>query len=591
MSKIVWDRLDENEFNRTVEALLVAECTRDGLRAQAIDGRGGDGGIDVDVRVESTDQITQIFQLKYFPGGFSSVHVKRRTQIKKSFEAAMEHSPPVWTLVFPGNPTIGERKHLSTLKGNRKVIIRILGAAGLDVLLSKHPKIAAHLTRNEAVEVLREVNRAEAVLAKSGDLRAEVARLQHRLDGRSQYWGTAFSLEPSGSYVETVYAKRHDAQQREPLSITLRAEFGTGDDELRQKFDDKMKYGGSGTLILPDHVIKEFRRSGAEWFEETSHGGEVEIRDIDDHEPQTVKAELFDNQGRRLSQLSGATRTIDRGYGGGSIETSLHGGLDLRWRFSDKFDEGGSVTINFDPSGATVREVRQALRFVQKLQPEVQMHLTVAGNPAIKVTTNEAPTFGPDQALIELVDDLCFIEDKLDVVFRFPADGTDLTDRIWARVMVQMLEGKPVPYPFARSFTGTLSGERDEGLDVFLTQERAVVVSHDGWALELFGEVLQIGNVMVYSHHAKVDDVDAVLAAFDAGTAAGMEIAIRPVNDGPFLIYAPQYLSNDPDATVLAYPWGLTGVAEHPQLSSLPNYFFPVVEGPGSAETRAPIVA
>lgn len=571
MSAIRWDRLDEAEFNKVVEALLVEEYTGGGLRSQAIDGRGGDGGIDVDVRVERTRQLTQIFQLKYFPEGFSGGFKQRRSQIKHSFEMAMNEAPPVWTLVFPKNPTINERKIVFAMSGGRKVRIRIMGAAELDALASKHPLIATNATRNEAVEVLREINRPEAALTKAGDLRSEVLRLQNRLDGRSPYWGTAITTEPDGTYVETLYAKRADAQEREPLSVTFKAEFTQSDVELRKQFNDKMKYGGSGTLVLPDRVIKEFRRDGPEWFEEVSAGGELHIRDVGEHQSQPVRVELYDAKDSRLAQLPGVTKAIDRGYGGASIETALRGGLDMRWRFSDAFEEGGNVTLNFEPAGFAPREVRQALRFVNALRPDTQVRLTVAERPTLKVNIADELAFGPGEQLVELVDDLCTIEDHFDVTFRFPPEGADFTDRIWARVIVRMIEGKPVPMPFTNSFTGTLSGTKDEGLDLILTQGVAVCISNPEWELELFGETVCIGEVWIYSHHVTVVNGKEVDAAFVAGTAAGMKVELRPINDEPFLIYDPQYLSRDPNATVGAYAWGLTGIKEHPQLEALPN--------------------
>lgn len=583
MSKVIWDRLDENTFNKSVEALLVAEFTGNGMRAQAIDGRGGDGGIDIDVTVERTGQLTQIFQLKYFPEGFSGGFRPRRAQIEASFESAMDKLPPVWTLVFPKNPTLSERKFVSTMRGDRKVIIRIMGAAELDGLLSKHPNIESYLSRNEAAEVLRAVNRPEAALAKPGDLRAEMARIQKGLDGRSQYWMPAVTIAPDGTYVETLYAKREDAAEREPLSITIQAEFGPGDDDLRKQLEDKLKYGGSGTIVLPERVIKEFRKNGPEWFAESSAGGELHIGKAAEQVTHPVRAEVYDSQGVFLAQLAGTTKTIDRGYGGVTIENLFRGGLDLRWRFSDRFEEGGSLTLDFDPAGATPREVRQALRFVEKLRPDAEIRITVAGRPTVRVNVSDSIETEPDEALMELVEDLCTIEDRLDVTFRFPAEGADHTDRIWARAVVRMLAGRPVALPFRNSLTGTLSGTKDEGFELLLNEGVAVVVSQPEWGLEMFGTTLSLGEVRLYTHHAIVEDRQKIVSAFEAGTAAGMKLTFRPIDAQPFVMYAPAYMSTDPDAVILTYPWGLTGIPEHPKYEALPNRVRSAFEKPAKA--------
>lgn len=55
-----------------------------------VNGRGSDGGIDVQV---TGDADLRIFQLKYHPDGFPGSLKDRRTAIKKSFRRAMAHHP------------------------------------------------------------------------------------------------------------------------------------------------------------------------------------------------------------------------------------------------------------------------------------------------------------------------------------------------------------------------------------------------------------------------------------------------------------------------------------------------------------------
>jgi hypothetical protein len=253
---------------------------------------------------------------------------------------------------------------------------------------------------------------------------------------------------------------------------------------------------------------------------------------------------------------------------------------------SDIREEGGSVALAFDPAGATPREVRQALRFLEKLQPDTEIRLTVAGHPAIRVSVSSSIDIAPDHGLRELVEDLCIIEDKLDVTFRFPAAGPDHTDRVWARAVVSMLAGKPVALPFRNSFTATLSGTKDDGLDLLLDQGVAVVVSHPEWGLEMFGASLRLGEVRLYTHHATVSESKEIIAAFKTGTAAGMKLNLRPIDGQPFVMYAPAYMSTDPDAVVRTYPWGLTGIPEHPKYDALPNRVRSAFEQPFQSKAK-----
>jgi hypothetical protein len=167
-SRINWRIISENDFNETVEALIVRDRTGDGLVAQAVDGRGGDGGIDIDVKVAKTGQLTEILQLKWFPDGFSGPRVRRREQIKASFKTAMVHQPAVWTLVVPANLTILERQSVYALKKSQKVQIRLVGAAELNNLLAKDPRIHDWALRDAARDLLTLVGREKATLSKPG---------------------------------------------------------------------------------------------------------------------------------------------------------------------------------------------------------------------------------------------------------------------------------------------------------------------------------------------------------------------------------------------------------------------------------------
>ena len=98
-----WEKLNQSDFDRTVELLVTRRYKREHpeLSVQAIDGRGGDGGIDIDVREPVTGKLLKIYPLKFFPEGFSGGHRQRRNQIRNSFEKAAALHPPVWALVVP----------------------------------------------------------------------------------------------------------------------------------------------------------------------------------------------------------------------------------------------------------------------------------------------------------------------------------------------------------------------------------------------------------------------------------------------------------------------------------------------------------
>ena len=115
---------------------------------RVLDGRGGDGGIDVEV--VTNDGRRRIFQLKYFPGGFSGGWGdSRRPQITKSFKKALEHSPDEWTLVVPRVLTASEDKFVKGLNGGQEPpTISVAARDELDSWVADDPSLDEYLQRD-----------------------------------------------------------------------------------------------------------------------------------------------------------------------------------------------------------------------------------------------------------------------------------------------------------------------------------------------------------------------------------------------------------------------------------------------------------
>ena len=573
MDRIDWRHIDEKDFNDLVEALLVREHTKDGLEAHALAGRGGDDGIDVEIRVKKTGQLIHTFQLKYFPGGFSGGLSTRRTQIKESMHRAIvSELPPVWTLVVPTNPTARERKAVKGMRDGAQVTIRFMGPAEMDGLLAKHPDIEARFTSDRAVELLAAVHRSEAALTKTGDLHSEISRIQKQLRGRSEYWAPAVSFAPDGTYIETLYPLRADAREREPLSISLSLEFTSDDIELREQFEKSMKFGAVNPLVLPERVVRSIDKVGPEWFAEEGAAGSVEFwLGDEEHVPVPVVVELRDADQRITARLAGKTTSRATGFGGATIGTTLEGGLTQTWQFPRKTDDAGSAAFSTDFAGNSAREIRRALRFLGALGMHSQIGISIDGAPAfwMHLGLHEAPA--PDAAFVGFIDELCELEDHFDVTLRYPSDDADASDRLWARILVKMLRGETVAHPNAGSFGGTLNGTLDEGLENLLTKGAAIVARSPGFTLTLFDTPLRLDEIAYYTHSAKVDNAEYLLGVLRAGKGEGKRIDIRPVDGLPWVIYSPKHLEAARVDAVIIQPWAIEGMNEHPKYELLPN--------------------
>lgn len=559
-SRINWRNISENDFNETVEALIVRDRTEGGLVAQAIDGRGGDGGIDIDVKVAKTGQLIEILQLKWFPDGFSGVRVKRREQIKESFKSAMVHQPAVWTLVVPANLTIPERQSVYALKKNHKVRIRLIGSAELNNLLAKYPKVHDWALRDAARDLLSIVGREKATLSKPGDLAAEVKNLADRSDAISPYWGFNFSSR-DGVTSEQLYAKRGDAMEREPLSLSLETEFGPEDDELRREFEDSLDYGVTKRLILPSHVVSSFTKEGPEWFAGEVGPGELHILPPQDNSRDIrIDATSFDADGKRLAAVSARKGRFVAGSLGGTLEFSTPGGLSLRWRLPKTSGEG-SVQVDFEPEGHSALDVRKALGFVSTLHLAAKFLVAIDGQVSELVLSGHSSSPVGDPEITELVEDLAVIEVKTGVTFAFPTFLPPALDRVWARIIRRILEGGYVALPNTDGFNVTLQGSGGETIERVLLEGGAIVISSEEWALEFLGETVFVGHVAMYHSNVRADSGAEHVEALRAGNGAGRRVSFRSASGTPAVIYMPGH----PDAkeSVVAEPWRLTGIREH----------------------------
>lgn len=567
-SRINWRTIEENDFNEVAEALIVRNRTKDGLVAQAVDGRGGDGGIDIDVRVGRSGQLVEILQLKWFPEGFSNKFGARKAQIKESFERACMEEPPVWTLVVPAKLTPNERKSVWAMRKGRKVLIRFVDATELNLLLAEYPEVHDWATREAARDALAIVARDSASLSKPGDLAQEARRLNKRAAGVSAYWGWNWGYR-DGVFTEELYAKTADAADREPLSIKVETLFGPDDANLRKRFEDTLAYGiASEPLVLPSHVVRSFTKVGPEWFAEEAGPGELRILPaIRTEQNARVTVTSFDTGGRRLGGLAGVVTHTAVGTQGGSIEYELPGGIAQRWRFPRDASKAGNVDLRFRPAGCTAVDVRKALRFLDTWERAAEISLTVDGRSGQLRLPDTAPDFGLDPSLLELVDDLAFLETELDVSFKIPEVLPGPLERVWVRTIRRILEGRCVVLPNVDGLDVTLNGNRDKGIDMLLSEGVALSVSQDTWCANVLGEELFIDGVAIYHAHVQVDDALEHLKALRAGAGAGRRVHLRPTDQTPFRIYCPDRLG--PDTRIVADPWGLTGIPEHKNFGKL----------------------
>lgn len=175
---IDWDRIGQLRFDRIVEVLITRRYHN--ADVTAVNGRG----IDIEVR---QGHRVRIFQLKYFPEGFSGGFARtRRKQIQRSYDKMLEENPYEWVLVVPNNLTSGERTFVNGLGGGSSTPLRrVIDRTGLDDLLVDFPEVDRWAQRNVTTELLENAktyNQEIAALAGPEDLAARVRALGAQAD-------------------------------------------------------------------------------------------------------------------------------------------------------------------------------------------------------------------------------------------------------------------------------------------------------------------------------------------------------------------------------------------------------------------------
>lgn len=569
--QIDWPRIGREQFERVVEALLV-RVYRDDTEREAIpvDGRGGDGGRDVDVRLREDDSLEGIYQLKYFPEGFSGGFAKtRKAQIRRSFDAAIAHSPRWWILVIPTNPTPKERSWVRSLAQRHKLSIKIMGRAQLDEELARYPDLLDAFTREPLVQILKETGGLRAGLVRSSDLDETLSDLHRRIDGRSAYWGEKVRLE-RGATVRELYAKDPRAAELEPIRLTLETAPEELDDATRARLTRVLEFG-DGHVVLPPAAVRAFTIEGPEWIASRDENIEIEIAAIFNGAATSHSIELRvpDAEGLTEAAIRGRTTQVTRGTRGMTLRAEFPGGLRLTFRLPGGSGEQGGLDAAYDIADEDVVAAERALRVSSLLREGRPTELWIEGrrlgSVVGSVSEGSPPDLGEDPYLH--LSDLAVVSKEFDVPLAYPR-RVSTQDRVDIRMLRLLLEGNCVLLAGVGGMTATLSGETSPELEAFLNADARGIAITSPRAFEVEGHQLPLESLRVFHPTLRVTNGAALVELLHAGSASGAEVVMTPTDGTPFRAVLVDRVA-DPDAPLVPVPLGIPGIPEHPALDGI----------------------
>lgn len=256
---IRWDDLEPQKYEDMV-SVLISRLHPD---AQRIDGRGGDGGRDVQIVNEQDNSISEAFQLKSFTGRMGPT---QRKQMANSLKRAVALNPARWTLVVPIDPTPGEDEWFRDLGKDYSFPTRWLGKTWLDGKMSVFPDIRRYFLEGAKDEVycrLREIREEQARVTEVHDAVVRLRTLRDRLNEIDPHYRYELSTGQAaansklmdvvlsvgfGDMRVDIYPKYRGASQDRPITITANVVVDP-DGEIQKALD----YGLGATI--PPHLI------------------------------------------------------------------------------------------------------------------------------------------------------------------------------------------------------------------------------------------------------------------------------------------------------------------------------------------------
>ena len=237
---IRWEDLGAQKFEDMVSVLL----SRLHPDTQRIDGKGGDGGRDVQIFHSGDGSIVDAFELKSFTGRMNS---GQRSQVKRSLERSAALVPVRWTLIVPIDPTPGELEWFCQLGKDYGFPLQWRGKTWLDGEMAQFPDIRRYFiedARAEVVRLLLELHKEQAIITRGPDAVPRLESLRERLNEIDPHYryelatvtGTA-NKWPSDVVVSVrqgdvrvdAYPKYIGAVKDRPVSITATVAVGPED--------------------------------------------------------------------------------------------------------------------------------------------------------------------------------------------------------------------------------------------------------------------------------------------------------------------------------------------------------------------------
>ncbi len=523
--QIRWEEIERQKYEDMVSVLL----SRLHPDAQRIDGKGGDGGRDVQIVHGQHDQIIDAFELKSFTG---RVTPSRRTQTSRSLKRAAALDPVRWSLVVPIDPTPDEIRWFRRLAKGYDFPIKWLGRTWLDEKMSAFPDIRRYFlerAKDEVFQLLREIREEQARVTNVHDAVSRVRTLHARLNEIDPHYryevstgATAANHRPtdvvfSVSYGDArvdVYPKYLGAVNDRPVTIKVKVAIGQAD-ELVQ---DALDYGLGATI--PPSTVGSVTVDAPSGLGGSFTEAEISLLPLNSalDEPVSLALDIMDEDklvaswpvnltertaGFKGSILTGADST-------GWLQTRLRVDIEL-----------GKLEAKFwlDPRPAMPAALVPLFRWLGACQPPHRLAFRWPGGVAM--STEIQMPFLVDDGLARVVEALAWLQDHRGAYWELlpsltPEEGQEIV------TAVTLLKGESIDFTWKSLNLGL--DHWGPGLEELLDGgARSFLLEQDMW-LDMEGVRIPIGRIRTHIETARLADPETVQRAVKSGSASHLHL-------------------------------------------------------------------
>ena len=516
---IRWDELEPQGYEDMVSVLL----SRLHPEAQRIDGKGGDGGRDVQIVNEQDGSISDAFELKSFTGRMTS---SRRRQVISSLDRVVALNPACWTLVVPIDPTPGEIEWFRQLGTDYCFPTRWYGKTWLDERMSAFPDIRRYFlerTEHELNRLLQELVEERAMVADAHDAVGRVRRLREHLDKIDPHYRyelatgpTAANIRPSDVVFSVsfndvrvdIYPKYLGAPRDRPITITANVvvdpEFG----EIQKALD----YGLGATI--PPHLISSLVVDAPAGLggSFTTLGIDLLPTDTSLDDPVTLAVEVVD--GNRLLascpiHLTEQTWGLKGGILTGTDSTSwLEASLT-----ADIVAREFTAEFKLVPKPVMPSALMPLCRWLSTLQPT--RGLRIRWPNGFEVRSEVQTSFPFDQRLGRVIEAFAYLQDHSGIYWEI-SPSLIHEDEEEVVMAANLLQGKSIDFTW-ESLNLRLDHWGPPLEELLDGRPHAYLIEQDMW-LKLEEATIPIGRVQTHFESACLADPIAVQRALIAGS-------------------------------------------------------------------------